>query len=108
MKSAVLDDKEPKTYLLVLDPGEEVMKALLAFAKDKGVTAGHLAAIGVVSGAVLGFFDRSKKEYLRIPVEEQAEVLSLIGDVALTDKGEPGVHAHAVLGLADGSTRGGW
>ena len=34
-------------------------------------------------------------------------MLSLIGDVAVTDKGEPGVHAHVVLGLPDGSARGG-
>jgi len=34
-------------------------------------------------------------------------VLSLIGDVAATDRGEPGVHAHIVLGLPDGSARGG-
>jgi predicted DNA-binding protein with PD1-like motif len=39
-------------------------------------------------------------------VREQVEVLSLIGDVALQD-GEPKVHAHVVVGRADGSTRGG-
>jgi predicted DNA-binding protein with PD1-like motif len=39
-------------------------------------------------------------------VEQQSEVLSLIGDVALAD-GKPQVHAHVVLGLSDGTTRGG-
>jgi predicted DNA-binding protein with PD1-like motif len=33
-------------------------------------------------------------------------VLSLVGDIALAD-GEPQVHAHVVLGRADGSTVGG-
>jgi predicted DNA-binding protein with PD1-like motif len=107
MKSAVLDDQPPKTYLLVFDPGEEVMKGLLAFAREKQLTAGHLTAIGAVSDAVLGYFDRAAKDYKRIPQKEQAEVLSLIGDVALKENGEPGVHIHAVLGLSDGATRGG-
>ena len=38
-------------------------------------------------------------------LDQQAEVLSLVGDVAL-EKGKPKIHAHAVVGLADGSTRG--
>src|SRR4051794_40759198 len=107
MKSAVLDQQAPKTYLLIFDPGEEVMKGLLGFAGQLQITAGHLTAIGAVSDAVLGFFDREAKDYKRIPQKGQAEVLSLIGDVALQENGEPGVHVHAVLGLPDGSTRGG-
>ncbi len=54
----------------------------------------------------LGYFDWETKEYQKIPVREQVEVLSLIGDVALKD-GEPKVHAHVVVGRSDGSTRGG-
>jgi predicted DNA-binding protein with PD1-like motif len=46
------------------------------------------------------------KQHDKIPVREQVEVLSLIGDVALKD-GEPKVHAHVVVGRSDGSTRGG-
>src|SRR5205814_9350423 len=45
-------------------------------------------------------------KYRRIPVDEQCEVLSLIGDVAEGQDG-PIVHAHVVLGLSDGTTRGG-
>ena len=41
-----------------------------------------------------------------MPVSEQVEVLSLIGDMVLED-GEPKVHAHVVVGRSDGSTRGG-
>jgi predicted DNA-binding protein with PD1-like motif len=107
MKTAILDEQSPRTYLLVFDPGEEVMKGLLAFVKEKNLTAGHLTAIGAVSSAVLGYFDRATKDYKRIPQDGQAEVLSLIGDVALKDDGGPGVHVHAVLGLPDGTTRGG-
>jgi uncharacterized protein len=95
-----------KTYLLVFDKGEEVMAGLLAFVKQKRIVAGQLSAIGAVSGAVLAFFDRTEKQYKRIPVPRQAEVTSLTGNVALKD-GEPFLHVHAVLGLPDGSARTG-
>jgi uncharacterized protein len=39
-------------------------------------------------------------------VDQQCEVLSLVGDVALGEDG-PQPHVHAVLGLPDGTTRGG-
>jgi uncharacterized protein len=107
VKTAVLDSQGPKTYLLVFDPDEEVMGGLLSFVREKQITAGHFTAIGAVSKATLGFFDRKAKDYTKIPRDRQAEVLSLIGDVAATDKGEPGVHAHMVPGLPDGSARGG-
>ena len=67
MKTAILDERTPRTYLLVFDRGEEVMKGLLACVKDKNISTGHLAAIGAVSSAVLGYFDREAKDYKRIP-----------------------------------------
>jgi len=106
VKTAILG-QDPTTYLLVFAPDEEVMGGLLAFVREKQITAGHFTAIGAVSKATLGFFDRQAKDYTKVPQDGQAEVLSLIGDVAVTDKGEPGVHAHVVLGLPDGSARGG-
>ena len=56
--------------------------------------------------ALLGFFDIEQKEYQKIPINEQVEVLTLVGHVTL-DKQRPKAHAHTVLGLADGTTRGG-
>jgi predicted DNA-binding protein with PD1-like motif len=40
-------------------------------------------------------------------VNEQCEVLSLLGDVAQGDDGKASLHLHAVLGLQDGTLRGG-
>lgn len=39
-------------------------------------------------------------------MEEQVEVLSLVGDLVLED-GEPTIHAHVVLGRPDAATLGG-
>ena len=106
MKSTLLDATGPKTWALIFDKGDEPVAGLTAFARTQKLGAAHFTAIGAFSDVTLGYFDREAKDYLRIPVPEQVEVLSLIGDVAL-DKDEPKVHAHVVVGLSDGEARGG-
>jgi predicted DNA-binding protein with PD1-like motif len=82
------------------------MRGLVAFAKANHLGASHFTAIGAFRDATLGDFDWEKKTYQKIPVREQVEVLSMVGDVALKD-GEPQVHAYVVVGRSDCSTRGG-
>jgi uncharacterized protein len=106
MREKLLHDQGEKTFALVFDPGDEVVSGLTSFAGRHRLAASHLTAIGAFSQAVLGYFDRDRRDYRRIPVTEQVEVLSLIGDVALKD-GKPALHAHVVLGKADGTTVGG-
>lgn len=106
MRSKLLHRNGGASYALVFETGDEVMAGLMAFARDHTLEASDFSALGAFSGAMLGFFDIQRKDYRKIPLEEQAEVLSLVGNVSL-EKGEPKVHAHVVLGLADGTTRGG-
>ena len=106
MKSTLLDATGPRTWALIFDKGDEPVAGLTAFAKAQKLGAAHFTAIGAFSDVTLGYFDRAKQDYKKIPLHEQVEVLSLIGDVAL-DKGEPKIHAHVVVGRADGEARGG-
>ena len=107
MKSKLLNSAGgERTYAVVFDPGDEVIAGLTSVAKKNELSASHFTAIGGFSEATLGFFDVNRKEYVEIPIAEQVEVLSLVGDVALAD-GEPKVHAHVVVGHRDGTTRGG-
>ncbi len=106
MKSTLLDGSGPRTWALIFDKADEPVTGLTAFAKAQRLGGAHFTAIGAFSEATLGYFDRDAKTYLKIPIDEQVEVLSLIGDVAL-DRGEPKVHAHVVVGRADGEARGG-
>ena len=107
MKSKLLHEQSgQKTFALIFETGDEVMAGLLEFSQEKRLGAGHFTAIGAFSDVTLGYFNWEKKDYKEIPVSEQVEVLSLVGDVALKD-GKPSVHAHVVLGRSDGSTRGG-
>lgn len=96
-----------KTFVLVFDTGDEVVSGLTQFAGERGLDAAGFTAIGAFGAATLGYFDMEEKEYKKIPVHEQVEVLSLAGNVARKEDGEPQIHAHAVLGRSDGTTRGG-
>ncbi len=108
MKSKLVAESiSQRTFVLILDPGEEAFATITGFALQEGVSAASLAAIGAFSTATVGWFDPGSQTYRKIPVAQQCEVLSTIGDVALGDDGKPSVHMHIVLGLSDGSTRGG-
>jgi uncharacterized protein len=106
MKSKLLHDGETRIFAVVFGTGDEVSQGLLEFARRNGVTGASFTAIGAFRRATLAFFDLATKEYEEIPVEEQVEVLTLAGNIG-THQGEPRVHAHVVVGLRDGSTRGG-
>ena len=106
MRAKVLDEVGERTWALVFDVGDEVVSRLSQFASLHQLTAARFTAIGAFSEATLGYFDAKKKAYEKIPVREQVEVLSLIGDVAL-DGGQPKIHAHVVVGKRDGTAHGG-
>jgi predicted DNA-binding protein with PD1-like motif len=106
MKSKRLSHDGGETHALIFATGDEVMAGLKEFVRRENIRAAHFTAIGAFSSAVLAYFDWEKKEYAKIPVNEQVEALVLTGDVAWNGD-EPAVHAHAVLGRRDGSTIGG-
>jgi len=106
MKYKVINESGEKTFVLIFDKGDEIISALREFATKQHLLASHFTAIGALSEVVLGFFDPLKRDYRRIPIREQLELLSLAGDVVL--KGDtPEIHAHAVVGKFDGTAHGG-
>ena len=108
MKSKLLTQANgAKMHIVVLDPGEEAFSAIGEFAKRENISAASISAVGAFRRAKVGWFDFASKKYLPIEIDQQCEVLSVLGDIAVDDKGKPSVHVHAVLGVRDGSTRGG-
>jgi uncharacterized protein len=108
MKSTVVSTEAgPRTTIAVLDSGEEAFATLTRFADATGISGASLTAIGAFESAVVGWFDFATKSYRKIRVDEQCEVLSAIGDVATGDDGKASLHVHVVLGLSDGTMRGG-
>ena len=106
MRSSLLQDRGERTFVIVFDKGDEIVTGLTAFAAREHLRASHLTAIGALRDVTLGYFDRDRRDYTRIPLAEQVEVLSLLGVITL-DGPKPKLHAHIVVGRADGSARGG-
>jgi predicted DNA-binding protein with PD1-like motif len=106
MKSRQIDHS-PKTFILVFETGEELAKGLLEFAEHEKLSAASFKAVGALSSVRLGWFSWESKQYEpSVTLDEQVELLSLIGDVAVNG-GKPVVHAHAVVGRIDGTAHGG-
>ena len=107
MKSTLLAERDGlRTYAVVLSDGDEAAKALASFAAEQHLGGSQFTAIGAFSRAVVAYFDWQTKQYQHIRIDEQVEVLSLVGDVTLED-GKPKIHAHVVVGKADASAHGG-
>jgi hypothetical protein len=96
-----------RSFVVVLDRGDEIKDCLGRFATAEQLSAAQVTAIGAFERAVLLFYVWDTKEYERIEVPEQTEVVSLNGDIALGEDGTPYLHLHALLGRRDGSTVGG-
>jgi uncharacterized protein len=106
MKASLLHEHEGlRTFALVLATGDEAMASLEAFATERQLKATQFTAIGAFA-RVVAYFDWTSKEYQHIPIDEQVEVLSLVGDISV-ENGKPKIHAHVVVGKADASAHGG-
>ncbi|HET7879942.1 MAG TPA: PPC domain-containing DNA-binding protein [Acetobacteraceae bacterium] len=96
-----------RTFAVILDTGDEVVASLTALAARENLSAAQVTAIGAFSDAVLGYFDWQTKDYRRIPVREQVEVASFMGDIALGPDSKPSLHVHVVFGRRDGAALAG-
>jgi len=106
MRTKLLNDNGERVFAVIFETGDDPVAGLTRFAEERKLGASAFTAIGALSEATLGYFDWDKKDYERIPVKDQVEVLALVGDIALQD-GRPKLHAHVVLGRRDGSACGG-
>jgi uncharacterized protein len=95
-----------RRFVVVLDSGEEAVESLLSFAREHRVTAAALTGLGAFSDVTLGFFDLDRKDYERIRIDEQVEVVTLVGNFATKD-GEAKLHPHAVVAKRSGQAFGG-
>ncbi|MGB7892214.1 MAG: PPC domain-containing DNA-binding protein [Microcoleus sp.] len=106
MQAKVIEGQPQKTYAVIFDKGEEFKQGLTEFAKSQGLNGSDFTAIGAFERATLGYLDWQTKEFRKHPINEQVEVLSMVGNIAMQD-GEPRVHAHVVVAMPDGNAKGG-
>jgi len=82
------------------------LETLRQYVKQHDIPSGFVTGIGATERCELGYFDRTKKQYLTKVVEESCELVSLTGNIAWAD-GEPIIHAHVALGFPDFHIEGG-
>ncbi len=105
MKGRMINEGPPRTFVVVFDKGDEVIQGLLRFAEEHDLTASELTGLGAFSSCVLGYFDWERKDYNRIRIDEQVEVLAFIGNITTKD-GKHKLHPHVVVGKSDGTAHG--
>jgi uncharacterized protein len=94
------------SFLVGLRRGEDLLGALNSLFRSRGTTNAAFNVIGVVSHAILGFFDPSIRQYRTKGFSGHHEIVSCMGNVSEKD-GEPFVHAHIVLAGEDFGCLGG-
>jgi predicted DNA-binding protein with PD1-like motif len=108
MHVKTLNEAPQRVFAVIFEIGEDPIAGLTRFAEEHDLTASSFTAIGAFNEALLGYFDWEKKDYEKIPVKEQTEVLALVGDIAVdAASGDKKIHAHVVLGKRDGAACGG-
>jgi predicted DNA-binding protein with PD1-like motif len=95
-----------RTFAVVFGVGDDPVKGLEQFARDHGITGAQFTGIGALSRAVIGYFEWERKDYKRMSLDEQVEVLTLAGNIGRKN-GDAALHAHIVLGRSDASACGG-
>jgi Predicted DNA-binding protein with PD1-like DNA-binding motif len=106
MRSATLGVSDKRSFALVFSTGDEVVSGLIDFFKGNNLRSCFFQGVGACRHVTLGFFDLGKKDYVKTAIDEQVEVMSLIGNVTLYN-GEPKVHGHIVVGKHDSTAHGG-
>ena len=107
MRSKLLNQSaSARAWMLVFDDDDDVLPTLLAFAREQKISGASVMGIGGFHDVTLAFFDLQKKEYMPIPIHEQVEVMSLLGNIG-RQQAETKLHLHCIVGKRDGSAHGG-
>jgi len=99
--------EDPRRFAVIFETGDELFEGLGEFVKRERIESASFTAIGALASVKLAWFDWEAKEYrTSVELEEQVELVSVVGDVA-ENKGEPSVHAHVVIARSTGDALGG-
>lgn len=93
-------------YILSIDNHQEIMEALAAFCREKGISAGEITGIGAICEATFRFLDPATKQYVDKTFEEQMEITNLTGNISVKD-GAPYLHVHLTCSRRDYTCVGG-
>lgn len=97
----------PKSYLIRLDQGDDLIASLEEFAREEGVKSASFTGLGSLQRARIGHYDFQKThQYHFNDYNEDLEVLSAVGNITQLE-GNPLIHVHLSLSRRDCSQLGG-
>ena len=89
-----------------LESGEHANSTVLGLLSQEGIGYATLTGLGAVRWLKLAYWNALTRAYEEHELEEQLEVVSLVGNVSLRDD-QPFLHWHVSLGRHDLSMLGG-
>jgi len=96
------------TYRINLTKGDEVMSALTEFAEKYHIKNAHFTGLGALNQGLFGWADPERGLGMKkIELNQEAEVVSLVGSIETDAQGRTNVHAHGSVAYSDGSIHGG-
>ncbi len=98
--------KADRELLVSLKADTDLIESVTQIARDAGIQAGILTAIGALKSARLGYYDQKSNEYQEIVVDSPHEMASCLGNISLKN-GQPFAHVHVVLADEAGNTKAG-
>jgi predicted DNA-binding protein with PD1-like motif len=100
--------KSGRTYRVNLKKGDEIMSGLTEFAEKYRIKNAHFTGLGAVNKGVFGWANpETDLGQKRIVLNQEAEIVSFIGNISMDDQGRSVVHGHGSVAFSDGTVRGG-
>lgn len=94
------------TYVMRLDPGDEILEKVLWLAAVEGIKLATVTGLGAVDNVTLGIFSPDTKQYKANMFHADFEIVSLTGTIT-TQNGRPYAHLHMAVGDLAGRCYGG-
>lgn len=92
--------KDQNHHILQIAKGEEVFSEIKKLMQAENILACTFFAIGACSEVELGFYNPFIKEYRIKPFVENLEIVSLLGNGAISEEG-PILHSHGIFSRTD-------
>jgi len=85
--------------------GEDLAEAIKKRVEESGIKTGIFFLIGSLKEVVLGYYKEGQYKYIHL--DGPLEIASCMGNIAVDEKGEIMIHAHAVVADEKGEAFGG-
>ena len=100
--------KSARTYRVNMTKGDDILSGLTEFAEKYQIKNGHFTGLGAINKGLFGWTDVERGVgQKKIELNEEAEIVSLMGSISVNAQGQSNVHAHGTVALSDGTVKGG-